>query len=54
VLFEKPGRLKGQLSGKSDYLHAVHALAPVERLGQVCRVRITESGPNSLGGTLIG
>ena len=24
VLFEKPGRLPGQMIGKSDYLHAVH------------------------------
>ena len=28
VLFEKAGRLEGQLVGKSEYLHAVHAQAP--------------------------
>ena len=53
VLFEKAGRLKGQMIGKSDYLHAVYVQAPVEALGQIRRVRIIESGPNSLGGVLI-
>ncbi len=28
VLFEKKGRLEGQLIGKSEYLHAVHAVVP--------------------------
>jgi len=53
VLFEKAGRLKGQMIGKSDYLHAVYVQAPAEVLGQIRRVRITESAPNSLGGVLI-
>ncbi|MCB1310553.1 MAG: tRNA (N6-isopentenyl adenosine(37)-C2)-methylthiotransferase MiaB [Sedimentitalea sp.] len=54
VLFEKPGRLAGQLSGKSDHLHAVHVAAPVALTGSLCRVRIVASGPNSLAGELIG
>jgi tRNA-2-methylthio-N6-dimethylallyladenosine synthase len=53
VLFEKPGRLDGQLVGKSEYLHAVHALAPATLIGQIAKVRIVESGPNSLAGQLI-
>ncbi len=53
VLFEKAGRLKGQMIGKSDFLHAVYVQAPIEALGQIRRVRITESAPNSLGGVLI-
>ena len=54
VLFEKPGRLGGQMVGKSEYLHAVHvANAPVQR-GDIARVRIIESGPNSLAGEIIG
>lgn len=53
VLFEKPGRLDGQLVGKSEYLHAVHCDAPSDALGQVRRVRITKSASNSLGGTLV-
>ena len=52
VLFEKHGRLSGQLSGKSDYLHAVHVIAPEALLGTVARVKIVESGPNSLAGIL--
>ncbi len=52
VLFEKPGRLDGQMVGKSDYLHAVHVTGDVA-VGDLRRVRITESGPNSLGGELI-
>ena len=52
VLFEKPGRLDGQLVGKSEYLHAVHAEADAAHLGQVTPVRIIESGPNSLAGML--
>jgi len=54
VLFEKTGRLPGQLVGKSDHLHAVHVEAPGSLMGQIAPVRIVESGPNSLKGELIG
>jgi tRNA-2-methylthio-N6-dimethylallyladenosine synthase len=53
VLFEKPGRIDGQMIGKSDYLHAVYADAPADVLGQVRQVRITVAGTNSLGGELV-
>ncbi|WP_127562944.1 tRNA (N6-isopentenyl adenosine(37)-C2)-methylthiotransferase MiaB [Nioella ostreopsis] len=53
VLFEKAGRLEGQLVGKSEYLHAVHVQAPEHLMGQIARVKIVESGPNSLKGELI-
>ncbi len=53
VLFEKPGRIDGQMIGKSDYLHAVYADAPGDVLGQVRQVRITVAGTNSLGGELV-
>jgi len=53
VLFEKRGRMAGQLIGKSEHLHAVFCEAPEALLGQIARVRIIESGPNSLGGALI-
>ncbi len=52
VLFERRGRLDGQLVGKSEYLHAVHAIAPESLIGEIARVQIKESGPNSLGGVL--
>ena len=53
VLFEKPGREAGQLIGKSDYLHAVHADAPADLIGQIATVRIVESRANSLKGELV-
>ena len=53
VLFEKSGRIDGQMIGKSEYLHAVFAPAPNDVIGQVKRVRITHSSTNSLGGELI-
>lgn len=53
VLFEKAGRMPGQMSGKSDYLHAVHVAAEGVSPGDLRRVRIVESGPNSLRGELV-
>jgi tRNA-2-methylthio-N6-dimethylallyladenosine synthase len=53
VLFEKPGRMAGQMTGKSEYLHAVHAEAAPDLAGQIARVEIVESGPNSLSGRLV-
>ncbi|NYS23710.1 tRNA (N6-isopentenyl adenosine(37)-C2)-methylthiotransferase MiaB [Rhodobacteraceae bacterium 2376] len=52
VLFEKPGRLPGQMVGKSDYLHAVHVTDARATPGMIARVRITASAPNSLAGEL--
>jgi tRNA-2-methylthio-N6-dimethylallyladenosine synthase len=52
VLFEKPGRLPGQMVGKSDYLHAVHVADSVARVGEIARVEIIESGSNSLAGRI--
>jgi tRNA-2-methylthio-N6-dimethylallyladenosine synthase len=53
VLYEKPGRMPGQMGGKSDYLHAVHVSDPDARPGEIVRVRITASAPNSLAGERI-
>lgn len=53
VLYEKVGRLPGQMVGKSDHLHAVHVSDPEARVGDLVRVRITASAPNSLAGTRI-
>ncbi len=52
VLFEKPGRLPGQLVGKSDHLHAVHVGADSGRIGTIAQVRIVGSAPNSLSGEI--
>ncbi|WP_128253391.1 tRNA (N6-isopentenyl adenosine(37)-C2)-methylthiotransferase MiaB [Falsirhodobacter deserti] len=48
VLYEKPGRLPGQMVGKSDHLHAVHVADPAGKAGDLVRVRITASSTNSL------
>ena len=53
VLYEKPGRLAGQMVGKSDHLHAVHVYDPTGKVGELVRVRIAASAPNSLGGERI-
>jgi tRNA-2-methylthio-N6-dimethylallyladenosine synthase len=52
VLLEKPGKLPGQLVGRSPYLHAVHVIAPASMIGAIHRVTITKIGSNSLFGTL--
>ena len=53
VLLEKPGKLPGQLVGRSPYLQTVQVMAPVECIGSVHRVIIDEVGSNSLFGTLV-
>ena len=48
VLYEKPGRLPGQMVGKSDHLHAVHVTDPTGVVGELARVRIVAASTNSL------
>jgi tRNA-2-methylthio-N6-dimethylallyladenosine synthase len=52
VLLEKPGRLPGQLVGRSPYLQPVQAMAPASLIGEVLAVTITRAGANSLFGEL--
>ncbi|WP_323770650.1 tRNA (N6-isopentenyl adenosine(37)-C2)-methylthiotransferase MiaB [Antarctobacter sp.] len=52
VLFEKPGRMPGQMVGKSEYLHAVHVESDDFGPGDIARIRIVSSGPNSLKGVV--
>jgi len=52
VLLERPGRLPGQIVGRSPYLQAVQVMASAKLIGEVKRVTITEVGSNSLFGTL--
>ena len=53
VLFEKKGRLAGQMIGKSQHLHAVHVTGPDLQAGDIRRVRVVKSETNSLGGELL-
>jgi tRNA-2-methylthio-N6-dimethylallyladenosine synthase len=52
VLLEKPGRLPGQLVGRSPYLQAVQVMAPSKLIGSIQRVTVAEIGTNSLFGAL--
>ena len=52
VLFEKPGRLPGQLVGRSPWLQPVQAMAPASLIGELAAVTITRAGANSLFGEL--
>jgi tRNA-2-methylthio-N6-dimethylallyladenosine synthase len=52
VLFEKLGRLPGQLVGRSPWLQPVQAMAPASFIGELHAVTITRAGANSLFGEL--
>jgi len=52
VLYEREGRLPGQMMGKSDYLQAVHVQDPNGRIGAVVRVRVRAAVTNSLSAVL--
>jgi tRNA-2-methylthio-N6-dimethylallyladenosine synthase len=52
VLVEKPGRNPGQVIGRSPYLQSVHLDLPVARKGEIVKVRITSTKPNSLSAEL--
>jgi len=53
VLFERAGRLDGQMVGKSEYLHAVHVKGEAIAVGDLKQVRITRSASNSLAGEML-
>jgi tRNA-2-methylthio-N6-dimethylallyladenosine synthase len=53
VLFEKPGRHPGQLTGRTPHLHPVHATVGDDRIGAVRPVRIDAVQGNSLAGTVV-
>jgi tRNA-2-methylthio-N6-dimethylallyladenosine synthase len=52
VLFERPGRLPGQLVGRSPYLQPVQVMASPSLIGEIADVEIAAIGSNSLFGTL--
>ncbi|WP_417494046.1 tRNA (N6-isopentenyl adenosine(37)-C2)-methylthiotransferase MiaB [Maricaulis sp.] len=54
VLFEKAGRIAGQLHGRSPYLQSVHVDGPAELIGRIGMVRIEDASRNSLSGQLVG
>ncbi len=48
VLYEKAGRMPGQMVGKSDHLMAVHVEDAEARIGDLVRARVTGTSSNSL------
>ena len=48
LLLEKPGRLEGQLIGRSPYLQAVYIQAQGHKIGDIVPVCVDNVGPNSL------
>jgi len=53
VLFEKPGRRKGQVGGRSPYMQAVFAEGPPSLIGALTKVEIIGVEPNSLSGRIV-
>jgi tRNA-2-methylthio-N6-dimethylallyladenosine synthase len=53
VLLEKPGRLPGQLVGKTPYLQTVQVMAPPALIGSTLPVSITSTGANTLFGEIV-
>ena len=54
VLYEKPGRMPGQMVGKSEHLMAVHVADEAGQVGQLVRVRVTAASTNSLAAVPVG
>jgi tRNA-2-methylthio-N6-dimethylallyladenosine synthase len=52
VLFERQGRLPGQLVGRSPYLQPVQAMAPTSLIASVVDVEVTAIGSDSLFGSM--
>lgn len=53
ILLEKPGRMDGQLVGRSPYLQPVHVIAPDNLIGHIINIKIVDATRNSLTGELI-
>jgi tRNA-2-methylthio-N6-dimethylallyladenosine synthase len=53
VLMEKPGRLPGQIVGRSPFLQPVQVMASSSLIGEIVPVSVSELGANSLFGRLI-
>jgi tRNA-2-methylthio-N6-dimethylallyladenosine synthase len=53
VLVTGPGRLPGQMSGRSPWLEPVHFPSSDDLTGQTVTIRITVTRPNSLSGELL-
>ena len=53
LLLEKPGRMPGQLIGRSPWLQSVNVDAKASQIGDIINVRITGTSTNSLFGEMV-
>jgi tRNA-2-methylthio-N6-dimethylallyladenosine synthase len=53
VLVEKPGRMAGQMIGRSPYLQSVHFDGAPRQVGSILNCRIDGIMPNSLSATVV-
>jgi tRNA-2-methylthio-N6-dimethylallyladenosine synthase len=53
VLVEKPGRMAGQMIGRSPYLQGVHFDDPQQRVGSIIQCKIDGITTNSLSATVV-
>ena len=53
VLLEKPGRMPGQLIGRSPWLQSVNVDAKASQIGDIINVRIIGTSTNSLFAELL-
>ncbi|MBB4183739.1 tRNA-2-methylthio-N6-dimethylallyladenosine synthase [Sinorhizobium terangae] len=53
LLLEKPGRMPGQLVGRSPWLQPVNVDAKTSQIGDIIKVRIIKAGSNSLFAEMI-
>jgi tRNA-2-methylthio-N6-dimethylallyladenosine synthase len=53
VLVEKPGRMPGQMIGRSPYLQGVHFDDPQQRVGSIIQCKIDGITTNSLSATVV-
>ncbi|MEO6014173.1 MAG: tRNA (N6-isopentenyl adenosine(37)-C2)-methylthiotransferase MiaB [Devosia sp.] len=53
VLIEKPGRMPGQIGGRSPYLQAVHMAGAESLIGSIQPVVIVAAGNNSIEGKIV-
>jgi tRNA-2-methylthio-N6-dimethylallyladenosine synthase len=52
ILFEKPGRLPGQITGRSPYLQPVQVMGPSSLIGDIAPVSILRTDAKSLFGVV--
>ncbi len=53
VLFDRIGKIDGQLHGRSPWMQSVHVMGPAHLMNQIVDVRVTAGRPSSLEAALV-